>query len=168
MDAGSTATPLRAAVEARDLDAVLAALAPDIVLRSPILEVPFIGVDEAGDLFAVLLEEVWPFTYLEEIPGDPHILHFTAEIKGTRLEGIDLLRFDDQGRVKELTVLFRPLPATAAFLSAMGPSLGRRRAGAGRAALLRVAGAPVSALMRTAAATAPRLLGMRGRKDRPG
>lgn len=69
-----TPTPLRAAFEARDLDAVVAALAPDVVLRSPIFEVPFTGIDEASDLFAVLLDALWPLTYLDEIPGDPHVL----------------------------------------------------------------------------------------------
>jgi hypothetical protein len=158
--ASDTATPLRVAFEARDHDAIVEALAPDIVLRSPIFEVPFTGIDEAGDLFAVLLEELWPLTYLDEIPGDPHILHFTGQIKGKTLEGVDLLRFDDDGRVREITVFFRPFPAVAAFLTAMGPKLGRRRGGGGRAAILRAAGAPVSALMRTTAATGPRLLGL--------
>jgi hypothetical protein len=162
--AGNTPTPLRAAVEARDQNAVLQALAPDVVLRSPIFEVPFTGIEEVGDLFAVLLEEVWPFTYLDEIPGDPHVLHFTAEIRGEELEGIDLLRLDDQGRAKEITVFFRPFPAVAAFLSATGPKLARRRGGAGRAGFLRVAGAPLSALMRTTASTGPRLLGLKSKK----
>ncbi len=160
MQPTSTPTPLRAAFEARNHDAILDALAPDIVLRSPIFEVPFEGIDEAGDLFAVLLEELWPLTYLDEIPGDPHILHFTGEIKGKKLEGIDLLRFDEEGRVREITVFFRPFPAVAAFLTAMGPKLGRRRGGPGRGAILTAAGAPVSALMRATAATGPRLLGL--------
>ncbi len=164
MEGGATPTPLRAAVEARDHDAVLDALVADVVLWSPIFDKPFTGKDEVGDLFAVLLEELWPFNYLDEIPGDPHILHFTAEIKGEQLEGIDLLHLDDRGRVKEMTVLFRPFPAVAAFLSATGPKLGRRRGGAGRAGFLRVAGAPLSALMRTTAATGPRLLGLTSKK----
>jgi SnoaL-like domain len=162
--ASETPTPLRAAFEARDQEAIREALAPDVVLRSPIFEVPFTGIEEAADLFAVLLEELWPLTYLDEIPGDPHILHFTGEIKGNQLEGIDLLRFDDQGRVKEITVFFRPFPAVAGFLTAIGPKLGRRRGGAGRAAILRAAGAPVGALMRTTAATGPRLLGLKSKK----
>jgi hypothetical protein len=161
--ASETPTPLRAAFEARDHDGIVAALAPDVVLRSPIFEVPFEGIDEASDLFAVLLEVLWPVTYLDEIPGDPHILHFTGEIKGKTLEGIDLLRFDERGRVKELTVLFRPFPAIAAFLSATGPKLGRRRGGSGRAAVLRVAGAPLGFLMRRTAADGPRLLGLKRR-----
>ena len=156
-----TPTPLRAAFEARDHAAVVAALAPDVVLRSPIFDVPFTGIGEVSDLFAVLLDALWPLTYLDEIPGDPHVLHFTAEIKGEQLEGVDLLRFDEQGRLREITVFFRPFPAVAAFLSQTGPKLARRRSGAGTAAALRIAGAPVGALMRATAATGPRMLGLR-------
>jgi hypothetical protein len=158
-------TPLRAAFEARDHDALVEALSPDVVLWSPIFEVPFTGRDEVGDLFAVLMDELWPLTYLNEIPGEPHVLHFTGEIKGQQLEGVDLLRFDEQGRVKEITVFFRPFPAVAAFLSDTGPKLAEKRGGSGRAAFLKVAGAPLSALMRTAAATGPRLLGLRRSKS---
>ena len=160
-----TPTPLRVAFEARDHAAVVEALSPDVVLWSPIFEVPFTGIDEASDLFAVLLEALWPLTYLNEIPGEPHVLHFTGEIKGQQLEGVDLLRFDEQGRVKEITVFFRPFPAVAAFLSDTGPKLAEKRGGSGRAAFLKVAGAPLSALMRTAAATGPRLLGLRRSKS---
>jgi hypothetical protein len=160
MSASPAPTPLRVAFEARDHDAIVAALAPDIVLNSPIFDVPFTGIEEASDLFAVLLDALWPITYVDEIPGDPHVLHFTCELKGKTLEGIDLLRFDDQGRVREITVFFRPFPAVAAFLSETGPRLARRRGGAGRAAALKVAGAPVSALMRVTAATGPGMLGL--------
>jgi hypothetical protein len=161
-----TRTPLRAAFEARDHDALISALAPDVVLQSPIFELPFSGVDEAGDLFAVLLDVLWPITYVDEIPGDPHVLHFTAEVEGKQLEGVDLLRFDDEGKVREITVLFRPFPAIAAFLSATGPKLARRRGGTGRAPALRIAGAPVGALMRATAATGPRMLGLRRARRR--
>ena len=158
--ASETPTPLRAAFEARDLDAVVRALAPDVVLNSPILGVPFAGIDEATDLFAVVLDELWPLTYLDEIPGDPHVLHFAGEVKGERLEGIDLLRFDQEGRVKEITVFFRPLAAVAGFLGATGPKLGRRRGGAWRGAIIAAAGAPANAVMRTTAAAAPKLIGL--------
>ena len=156
-----TPTPLRAAFEARDHDALVDALSPDVVLWSPIFEVPFTGRDEVGDLFAVLMDELWPLTYLDEIPGDPHVLHFTADVGGKRLEGVDLLRLDEDGRVEDITVF----PAVAAFLSDTGPKLADKRGGWGRAAFLKVAGAPVSALMRTTAATGPRLLGLRRSKS---
>jgi hypothetical protein len=156
-----TPTPLRIAVEARDLDAVVASMAPDVVLRSPIFELPFEGIDEARDLFESLLDVLWPITSIDEIPGDPYILHFTGEIKGKTLEGVDLLRFDDEGRITEFTVFFRPFPAVAAFLSATGPRLARRRRGVGTAATITAANAPVAALMRATAAAGPRLLGLK-------
>lgn len=152
-------------MESRDHDAVIAALAPDVVLNSPIFDKPFTGIDEASDLFAVLIEVLTPLEYLDEIPGDPHILHFRAEINGTELEGVDFLRFDDQGRVKEITVLFRPFVGVAAFMSATGPMLGRRRGGAGRAAILRVASAPLTFFMRRTAASGPALLGLKSRRS---
>jgi hypothetical protein len=161
--ASETPTPLRAGIEARDHDAVVAAFAEDAVLWSPIFDTAFTGTDEISDLFAALLDSVWPIAYVDEIPGDPHILHFTCEVKGKRLEGIDLLHFDEQGRIKEMTVLLRPFPAIAAFLGATGPKLGRRRGGAGRAAILRAAGAPVGFLMRQTASAGPRLLGLKRR-----
>jgi len=164
-DAGFRPTPLRAAFEARDHSAVVAALAPDVVLNSPIFDKPFSGIDEAGDLFAVLLEVLTPLEYLDEIPGDPHILHFRAEVDGTELEGVDLLRFDEQGRVREITVLFRPFTGMAAFMSATGPRLGRRRGGAGRAGVMRVATAPLTFLMRRTAASGPGLLGLKSRRS---
>jgi hypothetical protein len=165
MARAATPTPLRAAFEARDHDAILEALAPDVVLRSPIFEVPFTGRDEVGDLFSVLLETLWPLTYLDEIPGDPHILHFTGEIKGNQLEGVDLIQLDDEGRAKEITVFLRPFPAVAAFLSETGPKLGRRRGGAGRAAILRAAGTPLSFFMRRTADSGPALLRLKSRRD---
>jgi hypothetical protein len=158
----STPTPLRAAFEARDHAAVVEALAPDVVLRSPIFDVPFRGIDEASDLFAVLLVVLSPLTYLDEIPGDPHVLHFRGEINGEELEGIDLLRFDDQGRVREIVVFFRPFRGVAAFLKATGPKLGRRRGGAGRAAAMAAGAAPLAALMKATAGAGPRLLGLKG------
>src|SRR5262245_39762592 len=156
---------MRVAFEARDHEALVESLSPDVVLWSPIFEVPFTGRDEVGDLFAVLMEELWPLTYLDEIPGDPHVLHFTAELGGKTLEGVDLLHLDDDGRVKEITVFLRPFPAVAAFLGDTGPKLAERRGGSGRSAFLKVAGAPVGALMRTTASTGPRLLGLRRSKS---
>jgi hypothetical protein len=154
-------TAMRVAFEARDHAALMDALSDDVVLRSPIFDVPFTGKDEASDLFAAILEVMWPVPYLAEIPGDPHVLQFRAEIDGTEVEGCDLVRFDDDGKVKEITVFMRPFPGIAAFLRATGPTLGRRRAGRRRGALMRVAGAPLGFFMRRTAADGPKLLRMK-------
>jgi hypothetical protein len=151
-------------MEARDEAAVRAALAPDVVLNSPILDTPFRGRDEVGDLFGVVLEVIGPLTYLADIPGDPHILFFRTDVDGVDLEGVDVVRFDQQGLIREITVLLRPFPGVAAFVKATGPKLARRRKGAAQAAATRAATPPLSGLMRLATAMTPRLLGL-GRRQ---
>jgi hypothetical protein len=44
-----------------------------------------------------------------------------------RIEIVDLLRLGRGGKVQDLTVLFRPLPASAAALRLLGAELGRRQ-----------------------------------------
>jgi hypothetical protein len=149
-------------MEAHDAAAVRAAFAPDVVLNSPIITAPFRGRDEVGDLFEVILEVLGPIHYLAELPGDPHVLSFRTDVKGTELEGVDLLRLGEDGLIRDITVLLRPFPGIAAFLKATGPKLARRRAGTGRAALLSVATPPLVALMKTTNAAAPGLLGLKG------
>jgi hypothetical protein len=147
-------------MEARDPAAVRAALAPDVVLHSPILTVPFRGQDEVGDLLEVIIEVLGPITYIAELPGDPHVLIFRTDVKGVELEGVDVLRLDEQGLVKEITVLLRPFPGVAAFVRATGSKLARRRRGPAQAALVAALTPPLSGLMRAAAATTPPLLGL--------
>jgi SnoaL-like domain len=159
-------TPLRAGMEARDHDAVVGALAPDVVVISPIIGVPFRGIEEASDLFAVVIDTFEELTYEAEIPGDPHVLVFHAIVRGEELQGVDLLRFDEQGRIREMTILLRPFRGIAAFLKATGPKLARRRGGGAQAAALAMATPPLVGLMKATNATAPRLLKLQGARRR--
>jgi hypothetical protein len=158
-------TPFRVAFEARDHAAVVDALAPDVVLRSPIFDVPFEGRERAAELFAVLLEVLEDLHYEAEIPGDPHVINLRTSVKGKPLEIVDLLRFDEAGKVREITVFMRPFPGIAAFMDATAPKLGRRYKGAGTAATLRLLGGPPSMMMRTVARIGPRLLGLRDKAE---
>jgi hypothetical protein len=156
-------TPFRVAFEARDHEGVVDALAEDVVLWSPIFDVPFEGRERASDLFAVLLEVFEDLDYQAEIPGDPHIIWLKASINGTPIEIVDLLRFDEAGKVREITVLMRPFRGIAAFMDATAPKLGRRFKGGGTAAALRALGGPPSLMMRSVARIGPRMLGLRRR-----
>jgi hypothetical protein len=46
-----------------------------------------------------------------------------------QVQGIDLLRHDDDGRVVEITVMVRPLSAAIALAEAVGPRLAARAQG---------------------------------------
>ncbi|NUK06946.1 nuclear transport factor 2 family protein [Streptomyces lunaelactis] len=121
-----TAERFRAAVEKRDLSAVDALFTEDIRLYSPVKFTPFEGRPMVRGLFGVLLRTFEDFRYVgqfegaaetstdgEEAPSE--ILLFRATVNGKQIHGIDLLQFDEAGRIKEFTVMVRPQSAVQAL-----------------------------------------------------
>jgi SnoaL-like domain len=114
----------RAAAEAGDHAAMVATLAPDAVLRSPVSFKPFEGREAVSRLFGILLETFEDFRYTDEFDADGKAaLVFAARVGDRELEGVDLFRFDADGQVAELTVMVRPLSAAIALAEAVGPKL---------------------------------------------
>ena len=64
--------PFRAAVEARDQDAMVACLAPDVRFYSPVAFKPFAGRESVNELFWNLFEVFEDFRYIDELEGDGH------------------------------------------------------------------------------------------------
>ncbi|MEU3722292.1 nuclear transport factor 2 family protein [Streptomyces sp. NPDC031705] len=121
-----TAERFRAAVEKRDLDALDELFAPGIRLYSPVKFVPFEGKAAVLGLFGVLMRTFEDLRYLGRLEGAAEtsgdgeeapsvILPFRAVVAGKQIHGIDLLQFDDAGRVKEFTVMVRPQSAVHAL-----------------------------------------------------
>lgn len=66
------------------------------------------------------------FTYLRELAtedGLSVVLEFSAQVNGKQLKGIDLLRFDQAGKIVEFEVMIRPLNALHALGEAMAQRL---------------------------------------------
>jgi len=60
------------------------------------------------------------FRYTDQLEtGATAVLAFTAAVGGRELEGIDLLRFDTAGSVRELAVYIRPLSGVRALAEAI-------------------------------------------------
>jgi hypothetical protein len=117
----STAAAFRAAVERSDLEAASELLAPDIVFHSPVTFHPFLGRETVSRLLALVADTFEDFRYTDELTvNGAHALIFKAAIDGKELEGIDLLRFDDQGLIADFTVMLRPLSGLIPFAQAMG------------------------------------------------
>jgi hypothetical protein len=113
----------RAAVEGGDHAGMVAALAPDPVLRSPVSFKPFEGREAVSRLFEILLEVFEDFRYTDEFEADGKAaLVFQARVGDREVEGLDLFRLDDEGRIRELTVMVRPLSG----LNALGEAVGAR------------------------------------------
>jgi hypothetical protein len=117
----STAAAFRAAVERWDMDGVRELLAPGIVFHSPVTFHPFVGRDTVAQLLSLVAQTFEDFRYTDELPADgTHALIFRASVAGKELEGIDLLRFDEDGLIADFTVMVRPLSGLLPFAQAMG------------------------------------------------
>jgi hypothetical protein len=117
----STAERYRAAVERKDLEAVGELLAEEIVFHSPVTFHPFLGRETVTRLLAEVVQVFEDFRFTDELRMDgAHALIFRATVAGKEIEGIDLLRFDDDGLIADFTVMLRPLSAFMLFAQAMG------------------------------------------------
>jgi ketosteroid isomerase-like protein len=121
----------RSAVEAQSLDDMMALFREDAVLHSPITFQPFEGKAAIRRLLGIILQVFQEFRYTDELAdadGRTKILVFKCKVKseGGRLrdaEGIDLLRFDDAGMIRDITVMVRPRSSMEALLAEVQPKL---------------------------------------------
>jgi hypothetical protein len=116
--------PFRRAVEARDLQAMEAALHPGVTFRSPVVFKPYEGREAVLRLLGHVVEVLEDFRYTDELAGDGvHGLVFEARAGRKSLQGWDFLRTDADGLVTELVVMIRPLSGLIAVAEAMGARL---------------------------------------------
>ena len=114
----------RTAVERRDIDAMEAALHPDVVFHSPAVFKPYEGRAATIALLRHVVEVLEEFRYLDELSGDGCSgLVFAARVGDKTLEGWDYLKLDGDGLITELTVMIRPLSGLIAVAQAMGERL---------------------------------------------
>jgi hypothetical protein len=123
--------PFRAAVESGDRDALLAALAEDVRLNTPMTSEPYVGRDVVGALlWRIAFEIVEDFRYVGELrEGSDEVLRFTGHVGDAEIEGVDLIRNDADGRVSELTAIMRPFAGLRALEAAFGSRMPRTETG---------------------------------------
>jgi SnoaL-like domain len=119
--------PFRAAVEAHDFDAMMAALSPDVVLHSPVTFSPFEGRGAIAAVLRIVFDAFEDFTYTDELTSGPTTaLVFTTRVGDRQVEGVDLLRNAEDGTVADLTVFVRPMSGLRALADAVADGLGLR------------------------------------------
>jgi hypothetical protein len=120
----TAASDFRAAIERRDRDGMIATLADDVVLHSPVSFKPFEGKEAVAGLFEILLRTFEDFRYTDELPGEEvHALIFRARVGDRDIEGLDLVRPGADGRIVDFTVMVRPLTGVVALAEAVGAQL---------------------------------------------
>lgn len=114
--------PFRAAVEAKDVDAMMALMTDDVVLRSPVVFKPYVGREAVAQIVYGVCEVFEDFRYTREIgadgPGD-HVLIFQARVGAREIEGIDFVHVNEDGAIDELIVMVRPLNGALELAQAM-------------------------------------------------
>lgn len=117
--------PFRAAVEAGDIDAGLELFADDATLDSPVAFKPFTGIEQVGVVLRAVFATFEDFHYTDELEGEggTHALIFEARVGDKKVQGLDLLRTDDSGEIKNLTVMIRPMSGVIALAEAMAPKV---------------------------------------------
>ncbi|MFQ5351899.1 MAG: nuclear transport factor 2 family protein [Candidatus Binatia bacterium] len=115
----------RQAVESGDVEAMVATFAEDAVLHSPITFVPFEGREAIARLIRILAEVLEDFHYTDQLNAEDGTvgLVFRAHVGEKKVEGLDLLRFNDEGQIRDFTVMIRPRSATEALLAVVAPRL---------------------------------------------
>jgi hypothetical protein len=137
-----------AAIAARDVNGLIDTLASDVVLYSAVTNTPFEGRELVADTYRSVLEAFEEVRVIDEFEsGDTHAFFWEGRMEGRYVAGADRIRLDADGKVREITVVGRPLSGVATFLTGIGPRLARRRRGGLVATLLRVSALPLPPLL---------------------
>ncbi len=117
-----------AVVQSRDPQALAALLADDVVFHSPVVHTPQRGkaITLQYLMGAMQVLNTAHFRYLRQIAGERDVvLEFMTEIDGIEVNGIDLIRWGDDGRIVDFKVMVRPLKAIHAVHQKMAEMLQR-------------------------------------------
>jgi hypothetical protein len=115
--------------DAAGLDALLA---DDAVFHSPIVHTPQRGKKLTTMYLSAAFQVFFnsSFRYVREIVGaSDAMLEFETEIDGIKVNGVDIIRWNEAGQIVDFKVMLRPLKAInlihqrmAAMLQAMQPA----------------------------------------------
>ncbi len=89
-------------------------LANEVVFYSPVVATPQVGKAITTAYLAAAMQVFGndTFKYVREVVG-PHdaVLEFELEIEGIRINGVDMLRWNEAQQLTEFKVMLRPLKA---------------------------------------------------------
>jgi hypothetical protein len=115
-------------VRTRDAAILDMLLADDVVFHSPVVHTPQVGRAITRKYLVAAMHTLGApsFRYVREIIGSRDaLLEFVVDIDGITINGIDLITWNDDGRIVDFKVMVRPLKALNALHQAMGAMLAR-------------------------------------------
>ena len=97
------------------------------VFRSPMAHTPYPSAQAVQLILGTVVKVFEDFTYHREFAdADGHsvVLEFSAKVNGKDLKGIDMIRFDEEGKIVDFEVMVRPMSG----LQALGDEMAKRLA----------------------------------------
>lgn len=110
-----------------DLHGLPALLHPQAIFRSPMAFKPYAGAPLVALILNTVFKVFEDFRYHRQLvsaDGLNLVLEFSARVGERELKGIDMIRFDEDGKIVDFEVMIRPMSG----LQALGEEMGRRLA----------------------------------------
>jgi len=120
-------------IKTRDLTSLNDLLAEDVVFRSPVAYKPYEGKHVVFFILTNVIQVFQDFTYHREFyteDGENVVLEFSANVSGKLLKGIDMIKFNEQGKIIDFEVMIRPMSGLAALAEQMGARFAQYQANA--------------------------------------
>jgi ketosteroid isomerase-like protein len=102
-------------------------LADDVVLHSPVVHTPVKGKKIVTHYLTAAFHTFVTdsFTYVRELEGEnTAILEFTTTIDGLFVNGVDMISWNEEGKITDFKVMVRPLKAVNLIHQKMQMNLG--------------------------------------------
>ncbi|CAN5772549.1 nuclear transport factor 2 family protein [soil metagenome] len=112
---------------AKDFSGLPALVHADALFRSPMAFQPYASAPAVVLILSTVIEVFNDFVYHRQLASEDGlnvVLEFSANVNGKQLKGIDLIKFDAEGKIVEFEVMVRPLSG----LQALGQEMGARLA----------------------------------------
>lgn len=113
-------------VRTQDAAGIGGLLAEDVVFYSPVVHAPQVGKPLTQMYLAAAFQVFFnpSFKYVREIVGPTDaVLEFEVEIDGIRVNGVDMITWNDAGKIVAFKVMVRPLKAINLIHQKMGAML---------------------------------------------
>ena len=109
-----------------DEDALTAILAEDVVLYGPLSDEPVTGRKAVLEAMRGIGGSA-DLTYKEVLTGETHhAAYFRLQIEGAVVDGMDRFLLDAAGKIAEVTIWWRPLPAGVQMQRHLADALGMK------------------------------------------
>jgi SnoaL-like domain len=103
-------------------------LADDVIFYSPVVHTPQVGKAITAMYLSAAVQVFGneSFRYVREVVGENDaVLEFETEIDGITINGVDMLKWNEDGQIIEFKVMIRPLKAVNLIHQKMGEMLKR-------------------------------------------